>query len=142
MDDLDNLLFAEIEKLSLDPDYIENTVQEKNDETVVINQEIEKLTEQMNRIMDLYAIGEMPVELLQKRVRDLSEKKTKLTDRLYDLEKENSEKLSTADTMELIRSFGDILKRGDYDEIRSVIGALINRVELDGKDVTIYWNFQ
>ena len=41
---------------------------------------------------------------------------------------------------DIIDSFGDILERGDFHEIRSAIESLIDFIELDD-DITIHWKF-
>lgn len=42
---------------------------------------------------------------------------------------------------DIIDSFGDILERGDFHEIRSAIESLIDFIELDDDDITIHWKF-
>lgn len=49
--------------------------------------------------------------------------------------------MSQEETLNLVKSFSDILESEDMVEIRSVIGELINKIELDDDDVTIHWNF-
>ena len=42
---------------------------------------------------------------------------------------------------EMIQSFDDILDNGNFDDIKLLIDALIDRIEIDGEDVTIFWAF-
>jgi hypothetical protein len=50
------------------------------------------------------------------------------------------EQLSQDEAAELVSSFDDVLERGNFDEIRSVLLALIDRIELND-DIKIYWSF-
>ena len=90
----------------------------------------------MNRMMDLYSLGEIPVDMIQTRIKDLQEQKEKLEASFI-----VPEKISLEKSIETAASFSNILDDGDFDEIRTVIGTLIDKIVLDGDDVTIYWNF-
>ncbi len=143
MEDLDNLVFGEIRKLAIDPEYFDRIKKDlpKDERPSVINKEIAKIDDQLSRLMDLYGIGGMSVDILQDKVHDLNEAKVKLEHELTLIEEEKKKKLSQEETLEIVQSFGEILDRGDLDEIRAVIGSLISRIEIDGDDVTIHWSF-
>lgn len=143
MAELDALVFDEIKKLALDPDYV-SEIKASNtpdDRPQIIEAEIEKLESQINRLLDLYTIGQIPVDTLQDRIQSLNEKKATLESELSKIEDEAKDKVSHENTMELVKSFGDILDRGDIDEIRTVIGGLIDTIEINGDDITIKWAF-
>ena len=38
-------------------------------------------------------------------------------------------------------SAGEIIDSGDKTRIRSLLQALIDKIEIDGEDVSIYWKF-
>lgn len=143
MDDLDNLVFGEIRKLALDPDYINEIkeTKEEDERPSVIQKQIENIDGQISKLMDLYTIGGMPVDVLQERIYNLNDQRTKLENELENILAENEEKLTHADAMELVTSFADVLERGDFDEIRASIGALIDYIEIDNDDIVIHWNF-
>lgn len=141
MKDLDSIVFDEIKKLALDPSHLEEIISVDDDQLKVIQNEIDKLDEQIARVMDLYTIGQFPIDVLQNKVNALNEQKEKLEDELDKLMDEENQKLSQEKTRELIDSFSDVLENGDFDEIRTVIGALIDRIEIDDENVTIRWNF-
>lgn len=143
MNDLDNLVFDEIKKLALDPDYITEIKASKTEDErpAIIQDEIIKIDEQISRLMDLYTIGQMPIDILQDRIHGLNDQKTKLETELNNIAKEQQEKLTHAETLDIVRSFGDILARNDFDEIRATIAALIEKVVIDGENITVHWNF-
>ena len=141
MEELDNLVFDEIKKLALEPHHFESIISKDDDQLEVIQNEIVKLDEQLARLMDLYALGQFPINILQSKVQSLNEQKEKLEDELDRLMDEEKQKLSQEKTREMIESFSGVLENGDYDEIRTVIGALIEKIEIDDENVTIHWNF-
>ena len=142
VDELDRIIFGEIKKLALDPNYITDIQSENQDDRPrVITAKINDLDTQLERLMDLYTVGNMPIEILQEKIYALNDQKIKLEDDLEKIETEIQEKLTRDEALDLVQSFGDVLDRGDFDEIRAVIGTLIDRIEIDGDDITIKWAF-
>lgn len=145
MKDLDNLIFGEIEKLAIDPQAFEDTtepVKESNIKAQCLEQ-ISKLEKQISKLMDLYSIGEMPLDMLQAKINDLHEQKTKLENMMLieEQEQEKSKLLPKSVAKEKIQSFGSILSEGNFKDIRAILFLLINKIELDNENVTIFWNF-
>lgn len=142
MEALDNLIFDEIRKLATDPDYMENIHDEMETDSGadIIQREISKIDDQMSRLMDLYALEEMPVDILQDRILALNDRKQNLEAEL-DALSAKQDRLTQKETLHLAESFGDILDVGDFDEIRTVISTLIDYIEIDGEDIIIHWSF-
>lgn len=140
---LTNIIFDEIRKLSLDPNYFEevrdDSIQE--DKRSILEAEIEKIDGQLSRVMDLYILENIPLQTLEAKTNELNEQRLKLEEELESLEEEKSEKLSKEEAENLIQSFDDIIKRANFDEIRSVLSALIENIILDGEDIEIHWRF-
>lgn len=142
MQDLDDLVFNEIRKLSLDGNNIHQPKTDNISKNIVpIENEIKSLDHQLSRLMDLYTVGDIPLDILQNKIFELNETKTKLETELDKLLTQSRQRLSNETAKQVINSFDEILNRGSFDEIRSVIETLIDKVEIDGDDVTIYWNF-
>ena len=49
--------------------------------------------------------------------------------------------MSREEVSNLVTSFGDVLDRGDLNEVRLVLTSLIDKIIINGEDVTIYWTF-
>lgn len=143
VDELTDLVFGEIKKLALDPDYIDRIKASNVDDErhAIIEKEIKKLDEQIARLMDLYTIGDMPADILQNRIHEINDKKIKLETDLHNIKMEKEKKLSQEETSQIVKSFGDVLDRGDFEEIRTVLFALIEKIEIDEDDITIHWAF-
>ena len=146
MEALDKIVLDEIRKLSLDPNYIHEIRHAKNieNDTVnkveIINKEIQNIATQISRFMDLYGAGTFTIEQVSGKVEPLNEQKKKLEKELANLNADSGE-LTEEETFNIVKSFDDILERGDFNEIRLVIEALIYYIELDEDNVYIHWKF-
>lgn len=121
--------------------FIEIQTIEVNDDIPLLEKEIAKIDEQLSRLMDLYTLGNMPVDVLQDKIHALNDKKIKLQNELEQLKMEQKDTMSKQDALELVSSFDDVLAGGDFDAIRHVIAGLIERIEIDEDEFTIHWNF-
>jgi site-specific DNA recombinase len=134
MQELDDLVFNEIKKLSLEPDRVTHI---HEDTTPIIKAEISKIDDQLSRLLDLYSAEHMPLDILQERISALQGRKTHLQEQM---EQETDTK-TLEQSLEMVNSFDTILEHGDFYEIRAVIGALIDNIVIDGDDVSIHWRF-
>lgn len=41
----------------------------------------------------------------------------------------------------VVKSFDDLLEKGSIEDVRTAIKSLIDRIEVDGENVYIYWSF-
>lgn len=144
MEELDQIIFDEIKKLSFDPKYfdqVKESQKHEGDTIIVIQKEITKLDNQMSNLMDLYSVGNLPMHVLQDKINDLNEKKEALEDEIERIHEERKQMLTREETMFIVQSFEDTLKHGNLDDVRAVIGGLIEKIVLDNDDVTIHWKF-
>lgn len=143
LDELTELVFNEIRQLSIDPDYMHaSQISEPHeDNTEILKAELEKIDKQLSKLLDLYTIGNVPVDLLQSKINDLNDKKLNLENEIYEINEEKAARLSKDKTMQLIKDFDTVLERGDFDEIRSILDELIDKIEIRDEDITIFWRF-
>lgn len=143
MDKLDDLILGEISKLALD----QNALKEKKttsgissaDRVKAIKAEIDKIEKKRKRFLELYAVGTFDASELDEQVKPLNDQRDAL---MHELEIAKTIKADTKTAASMIRSCKGIIKRGVYSEIRAMIEALIERIEIDGQNVTIYWRFE
>ena len=144
--ELESIIFGEIRKLAVDPDYLTATrkaaqaARETEDEARLLRLEADSLTSQISRLMDLYSLGSLSLSEVDAKIRPLAERRDKLEAELK-AQAAREGALPADEASELVQSFGDVLDRGDLTEIRLVLTSLIRKIVLDGGDVTIYWNF-
>lgn len=142
-EELNSQVFSEIKQLALDPEYITELKKDRSDDNrpMIIQAEIDKLDNKMSKLMDLYVMDSISKDVLQDKLHDMNEQKHSLE---LDLEKVNlelNEKLTKEEALKIINEFQEVLDKGDFEEIRTVIGELIEKVELDEEDIIIHWNF-
>ena len=134
MEELDEIVFNEIRKLSF-----ESVKPSKSpDKTPIIEDKINELNKQLDRLLDLYTVGDVPLDKLQTKIEKINSQKSKLESELNNIE---DDKLSKEELQEVVASFDDVLEHGTLEDVRAVLHALIDHIEIDGEDITIYWNF-
>lgn len=142
MDELDQIIFDEIGKLALDPSYIRTIEPQKDDETKkvkLLQKQIDKIDSQRSRFMDLYGLGSFSVDDLQSKIEPLNEQRAKLEQEIKSIQ--DSKPLSEDDAIRMVSNWNDVLQSGDFDLIKSLLRALIERIDLDGEDIYIKWRF-
>lgn len=147
MGELDNIIFDEIKKLAVDPDYIRNykNVKNSNSDTPnkieILKAEIAKLDDQISRFMDLYGIGKFTIDQVSSKVDPLNEQKKALEKELESLNV-TTQTMSDEETIQIATEFLDVLESGDLNKIRLGLEALIYYIEIDEDDVYIHWRFE
>ena len=136
---LTEALLDEIRKLSLDPEQLKLNINKKEDnKKEIITIELNKLDKKVSNLIDLYSDESIPRDVLQNKIASLNDNRNNL---LSELNKLDENRISTEEIMDAIHTFDDVLNRGDFDEIRSLIAVLIDKVEVDNDDLYVYWNF-
>lgn len=144
MEELDAAVYEAITRLSLDPSYIEEirnaeAEDDRPEKIALLAGRIEALTAQISRYSDLYSLGNMDMDEVKAKIDPLAVERQKLKGELALLEKTTD---ATAEhTLELARTFGDVLESGDKDQQRFVIEELIEKIVLDGEKIRIHWTF-
>lgn len=136
MADFDEIIFSELRKLALDPDGLKEVKKESPD-TKSIQDGITRIDEKIDRLLDLYELGNMPITTLQERIKTLYEQKESLENELI----ETQDIIPAVDIKDYIETVEDVLNAGSFDDIRTIISDLIDKIEVDGEDITIYWKF-
>ncbi len=145
MEELDGYIFGEIKKLAIDPEYIKMLKKDaaKDDEVKnihAIESQIKSIGAQLSRFMDLYGLGTYSLEELDQKTKPLSEQRNKLKRELEKL-KANSKRITEDQVMHLVSTFDEVVESGDLHDKRAIIEQLINRIDIDGDEITIHWNF-
>lgn len=146
MEELDDMVLGEIRKLAIDDSYFDVLKENKNDDTEIdkfklLDDQIKKIDDQISKLMDLYALGTISLDVIDAKVKTLSSDRNKLVEELKQIEKENKTTLSRSETIDIASTLDECLESEDIGQIRSVVMALIDKIVLDGQNVTIYWKF-
>ncbi len=129
---LDTLVFSQIRLLRLDPAYFpaEPAKTPQNAKYAAIR----RIDEQMKRLVDLYALGSVPTEVIREKTAALMKQKEALL-------QEEPPALTRQQAAEKALTLDHFLDTGSFDEVRALLLLLIDRIEIDGEDVTIRWKF-
>ncbi len=133
MEALDNLVLDEIRKLKLE----QTEPQKKKDYTKQTAKEIARIEKQIDRLVDLYSVGDIPKSTLEKKIAEHNAEKAKLT-HILSQERKNTD--LRREKEKLVNSIDEIINNGTMDDLRLLVTTLIDHVGIDGDDVTIYWN--
>lgn len=135
--ELDQIILDEMKKLTLED--LHDIPHEKDDKITPLKKELAKIDKQRERLMDLYTIGDFSIEELQKKATPLTEKRDSLKKQIEELSDEPQKSLE--ELKETIKNISDIIDNGTFDDIKHLIDELIIKVEIDGDDITIFWDF-
>lgn len=144
--DLDYVVIEAITHLSLDPDYIDQVREDKPHNDVgekikTINAEIESISSQISNLMDLYSLGGMPLEVINKKVTALNTTKTALEKELASLNVPDTD--DDGMTNEQIQSLAAVMNDKDLtlEDRRAIVQSLIYYIEIDDDNVIVHWKF-
>ena len=90
-------------------------------------------------MVQLYSTGIYDLETLNEKVISLQDRSKVLQHELE--EKNRLESKSERHVSEIIDNLDIVLDEGTLEERRTVITALIDRIDIDGDNITIHWNF-
>lgn len=138
LDELESLVFNEIKKLRFEK-YTPNQAADNRPD--MLAKKLSDVEQKINRLIDLYADGTLSHKQLEAKIKSLNEQKTRLVDELNELNDANAQELSHKAAVGLSKGFQAVLNTNDYDKIRAVLTALIDRIEIGREDITIFWNF-
>lgn len=129
-DNIDSIVFDSMMELDL-----ADVIQYRSEtDSPKLDKELEKVKKQRDRLIDLYTMGTFSPEELQDKAYQLEQKRKAI-------ESQMSHR-SLDDMNTILKSIGDVIDHGDPVQIRALVEDLIDRVEIDGDDITIYWDFE
>lgn len=126
-DELEGLISKELEALSVNMDKKED----KNN--IDYTQLINNIDAKIERMIDLYANGEIDAKIIDKKIKDFNEDKE-------DLILRQKEEVETVDINKIQSYVLDIIS-ADFKQKRAIVEKLISAVYIDDSDVKIDWLF-
>lgn len=143
-EELDIAILFELNKLALDPEYIDHVRANKpkndvNEKIKSITSEIEKINSQISKMMDLYALGTIDMDVISTKVAELNKTKTALQNEIDSLDVPDEDEM----TVEEIQSIASMMSDENLtlQDKRNIIQSLIYYIEIDNDDVIIHWKF-
>ena len=144
MEVLEAAILGEIHKLAVDPSRIEQVRENRPasdvaDKIKAIKSEIAKIETQISKMMDLYALGTIDLDVISEKVASLNNTKTTLTKELDTMNVHNEKNVMTD---EQIRSVAALMKDDlPLEDKRNIVQSLIYYIEIDEENIIIHWKF-
>ena len=143
---LDNLIIGEISKLAVNPDYIDQVKETKplNDnveKSKTIQKEIDGIGSQISNLMDLYSLGSIPIDVINKKVTALNDTKITLEKELENLAAPDTddEGMTNQEIQTLAGMMND--ENITLEDKRRIVQSLIYYIEIDNENIAIHWKF-
>lgn len=144
MEELEGIVLSEIHKLAFEPGHIEKVrenrpVSDMTEKIKSITSEIAKIDTQISKMMDLYALGTIDLDVISEKVSGLNSTKTALTKELETMKVPAPENVMTD---EQIRDTAALMEKDfPLEDKRNILQSLIYYVEIDGENILIHWRF-
>ena len=143
-EELDSAILGEIHKLVVDPERIDHVRENRPKSDVTgkikaITSEIAKIDTQISKMMDLYALGTIDLDVISDKVASLNSAKMALSKEMDSLNVPNDKGTMTD---EQIRSIAALMKDDlPLEDRRSIVQSLIYYIEIDEDNIIIHWKF-
>ena len=134
-DSFDEVVLDELRGLRF-ADVLKYRKQTEPDNVAVIESKLDKINKQRSRLFDLFSVGSFDVDELSAKIAELDAAKRTLEEQISE-----SRQRPVKDIKAIISNVGDIIDNGTPEQIRLLIDSLITRIDINGEDITIYWNF-
>ena len=144
MEELEAIILSEIHKLAIDPNRVkeikeQRPVSDVSGKIKSINSEIAKIETKISKLMDLYALGTIDLDVISEKVAEHNAQKAALSKELDSLNvPKDDELLTDEEVRDLAAQMRDDLS---LEEKRGIIQSLIYYIEIDGEDQLIHWKF-
>ena len=143
-EELDLAILLELNKLAIDPEYVEHVRQNKptndvNEKIKSITSEIEKINSQISKMMDLYALGTIDMDVISTKVTELNKTKTALQKEIDSLDVPDADEMTVEEIQSMAGMMSD--EKLTLQDKRNIIQSLIYYIEIDNDDILIHWKF-
>ena len=109
--------------------------QQEPDSTAELKRKLAKIDKQRSRLIDLYSVGTFSADELTAKIETLNASREALEKQIQNTHR------PAEDLKAVIDSIGGVLDDGNPVAIRQIIDTLVDHIDIDGEDITIYWDF-
>lgn len=144
--EIENLVFEQIRKLRLDPEYL-RSVRSKTETSAdlerleILQDRITGNTQKISKLMDLYTIGGIDLSQVKEKIEILSGENDTLTREIEKIKEKGSDVLSDDEIIEKASTLENYLDDEDTERARLIVTTLVKRIELNGDTIKIFWSF-
>lgn len=138
---IEKYVIERLQKLTLKK--FEQMVDESQQDTSSLSAELDKVNDQLDKLIDLYQVDELPLEIVKVKISKLSKKKSSLQQSIEEINDSNFRKKEKS----ALGQRDTVLKLADFDwenasvqDKREIVYPLINKIEVGKEDIFIHWN--
>lgn len=143
--ELDESVVNEIKRLKFEEGALQSIrttkIVDTHDQTEQIKKRLSQIDAQISKLMDLYTLGSIDIDIIQAKISPLTTEKGNLEKTLHELHADQKPNMDDDTVMSLVDSFLEKTKNGTLDERRDILNILIDRIDLNESEVNIHWNF-
>lgn len=141
--ELEKRVLASIRRLSFNDDKIDRLLAKGGhyiEDPAPIKKEITRINLEIEKLLDLYTVGSIPLEVINTRSHKLQEDKQKLEDKLTIISSERAQK-DVQKVKSILKQAPEIIDNGTYEEKKMMVHSLVSKIVLVHDKMTIYWAF-
>lgn len=148
MDELESSIISELRKLAVNPDLIYSLANQSSpsasnpeEDKAALKKRLNDLAGQEEKLIDLYQIGAVDLEMVRKRAAAIKSEQDKIHSLLEKQEKKTTPSISVGEAISQIERFEEVISTGTIDEKRALIRSLIDEVVIYPERIEIHWTF-
>lgn len=141
IEDLDQLAIAQVSALTANRSIAEEVVLKADSERSVkvdkgkLKKRVAEIDAQIERLIELYQLSAVPMDVLTHKVNDLSSEKSILVEKINSPDEVPAKDLF----LSAIEDFHAGFEQGDIDTRRMLLAGLIERITIDGQSAKVHW---
>jgi site-specific DNA recombinase len=138
--DLEDVVVKQCRQLCDNPSMVDSIIKGSKKEPPKVDKgkikkEISRLDSQLSKLLDLYQLEDVPMDVLSQKVSALNAKKKALQAQLNEPEVQTA----VASFLAAIEDFRDGFDTGDLDKRRTLIASIVERITINGQELEITW---
>lgn len=142
IDELDNLIVSEIYDLINQPELVSELSSSTHDneppiDVKKLNKRLKELDKQMENLIDLYQLGNIPMELLSDRIKNIDKEKSAIQRTIDSAQKTVANPTETF--KDSLAAFSESFDTSPLETKRLLVSSLIKAIRIDGGNVSIEW---
>lgn len=140
---LEDIIYTEIRKLKSEPLYIEK-LRDSVDHTAIqeaAKKRIAAIEAQLLKLMDLYSMAGMDINVVATKSQKLAEEKKQLEKEVEEHSTLAMAQLDRQEVLDIVELFEEAVAAGNNSTVNNVIADLIEYIEIDDEFIRIHWNF-
>lgn len=141
--ELDNIVIQQICCLATDPDGVKNIANHTllpQPNINIIQKQIDQISDQISRLLDLYQIGNINISSIQSRLEKLTNEKKQLEMSLQDLTNPVPQ-LDVDNAIKILKTADTVFEKGTIAEQQNLVRSLINKITIYPDHIEIHWLF-